>query len=154
MNSDIYKRTSIALFDTDLLGTRITLGLAEIIWGITLMWPGNLFADPIYNIMALVGDKYLWALLFLVSGAAQIHIAVMLDPKHWASNLFSAWTCGLWVFIVAAMYLSVSPPPAAISGGTALAVASFWIWVRPLILKKGYDHARTVAASASVSTAY
>jgi hypothetical protein len=45
------------------------------------------------------------------------------------------------------MYFSVTPPPAAISGETALAIASIWICIRPLILLRGEKYAREHSCS-------
>ena len=51
MNYPLYKKTSCMIFETDLIGTRFTLGLAELIWAFTLFWPGNTFDRPTYEVM-------------------------------------------------------------------------------------------------------
>jgi len=143
----LYKKTSCLIFDTDLLGTRFTLGLAEIIWALTLFWPGNTFDRPTYDVMSRLASEQVFAIIFLLSGVTQLTIAVSGIVDHWFSRIFSGWNAVLWVYIVVSMYFSVSPPPAAISGEAALAFAAVWIWVRPFILAKGADYARRESAT-------
>lgn len=81
-------------------------------------------------------------MIFLLSGVTQLSIAVNGSIHHWFSRLYAGWNAVLWVYVVVAMYFSVYPPPAAISGETALAIASLWIWARPFILAKGEAYAR------------
>lgn len=142
MSNQLYQKTSTLIFDSDLIGTRFTLGLAELIWAITLFWPGGTFDRPTYALMAHIFSEEMWGLIFLLSGVTQLTIALTGNVHHWFSRLFSGWNACLWVYIVVAMYCSVFPPPAAISGETALALASLWIWFRPFILAKGVAYAR------------
>lgn len=142
MNYPLYQKTSQLIFDTDLIGTRFTLGLAELIWAATLFWPGNTFDRPTYDVMAHLFSEQIWGLIFLLSGVTQLTIAISGNIQHWFSRLFAGWNAVLWIYVVVAMYFSVYPPPAAISGETALAIASLWIWVRPFILAKGEAYAR------------
>lgn len=147
MNYPIYQKTSSLIFDTDLLGTRLTLGLAELIWSLTLFWPGDTFGRPTYDVMAHLFNENTWAFIFLFSGVTQTSIAVSALTEHWFSRIFAGWNAALWVYITIAMYFSVYPPPAAISGEAALALASLWIWVRPFILAKGEAYARECTRS-------
>lgn len=149
MYHPMYKKTSSLIFDTDLLGTRFTLGLAEILWAITLFWPGNTFDRPTYSVLSHVFTEEILALVFLFSGITQINIAMHNNVDHWFSRLFAGWNAALWVYVVIAMYFSIYPPPAAISGETSLACASLWIWVRPFILQKGEAYARKYAETQS-----
>lgn len=150
MNYPIYQKTSSLIFDTDLLGTRFTLGLAELIWALTLFWPGNTFDRPTYEVMAHLFSEEMWGLIFLISGVTQLTIAVSGNVNHWFSRIFAGWNAALWVYVVIAMYFSVYPPPAAISGEAALALASIWIWVRPFILAKGEVYARKCTTDTTV----
>lgn len=148
MNYSMYRKTSFLLFKADLIGTRFILGIAELIWAITLFWPGNTFDRPVYGLMSSITREEMWALIFLLSGVTQITIAMHNCVNHWFSRLFAGWNAALWVYIVISVYSSVYPPSAGISGDAALALASVWLWVRPFILKKGEAYARkhTVAA--------
>lgn len=146
MASLIYQKTSSLIFDSDLLGTRVTLGLAELIWALSLFWPGNTFDRPTYTIMSSLFNEQTWAFIFLFSGVTQLTIAFSGLVDHWFSRIFSGWNFVIWAYVVVSMYCSITPPPAAISGEAALAIAAFWIWVRPFILAKGVVYARKHAA--------
>lgn len=150
MNYPLYKKTSYMIFRTDLIGTRFTLGLAELIWAFTLFWPGNTFDRPTYEVMSHIVNEEAWGLIFLLSGVTQMTIALHGNVDHWFSRIFAGWNAALWVYIVISMYFSVYPPPAAISGETALALASVWIWVRPFILQRGEAYARKHAVSTTI----
>lgn len=76
-------------------------------------------------------------LIFGITSAIQFAIVLKSAfHKPWA-RVFATWNAGLWVSIVGAMLLSVYPPPAAIGGEIALAVAALWIWARPLLIEIG-----------------
>jgi hypothetical protein len=147
MNYPLYQKTSNLIFDTDLLGTRFTLGLAELIWALTLFWPGDTFDRPTYEIMSHLFSEHTWGFIFLLSGVTQLTIAISGLVDHWFSKLFAGWNAVIWIYVVISMYFSVTPPPAAISGEAALALASIWIWVRPFILAKGAVYARKHATA-------
>ena len=142
MTDRFYYDLSRLMFDTSLLGTRFTLALAEIIWAITLFWPGDTFARPTYLHMSAMGSEFTWGLLFLTSGFIQMSIAVTAKTDTVFARLFAVWNMAFWSVVVISMYLSVSPPPAAISGEAALAIAIIWICIRPLILLRGEKYAR------------
>lgn len=118
------------IFYSDLHGTRFMLGLAEIIWAITLLWPGNTFDRPTYTVMSHVMTEDVWGFLFLVSGVTQFLIILTGDYHSKFPVFFAGWNSTMWTFVVISMYLSVSPPPAAISGELALAFGASWIFIR------------------------
>lgn len=141
MQNKIIPAMSRALFDSDLIATRITLAMAEMLWGIMLFWPGETFSRPTYKIMAHIMTEEAWALLFLVTAALQLTI-VLQETFHTAfAKYFSAYNAVLWNTVVIGMLLSVYPPPAAIAGEMALAFAATWIWLRPYILTEGFRRA-------------
>lgn len=123
-----------ALFDSDLIATRITLALAEIMWAIMLWWPGDTFGRPTYKLMANVMPEDAWGIVFMASGLTQLTIAVCQHFHTTFARYFAGWNAVLWCYVVASMLMSVYPPPAAIAGEMSLAMAAAWIWVRPLIL--------------------
>ena len=131
-----------ALFDTDLVASRIILAMAEFLWAILLLWPGETFGRPTYKIMSHVMAEEAWGLVFLMSGVAQITIVLSEIFHSMFAKVFAGWNAMLWVYVVASMLLSVYPPPAAISGEMALAVAATWIWIRPYIIYEGIVRAR------------
>lgn len=128
---------SRAIFDSDLISTRLTLALAEALWCLMLLWPGDTFDRPTYSLMADAAPEMVWALIFGITSILQFAI-VLQDDFHSAwPRVFATWNAGLWAFVVGSMMLSVHPPPAAIGGEAALVVAALWIWARPLLIERG-----------------
>lgn len=127
---------SKALWDSDLVATRVSLAIGEFLWATMLLWAGDTFDRPTYKVMANVMSEEAWGVVLLLSAVTQITI-VMSEQYHekWA-RVFAAWNAALWVFLCASMMLSVSPPPAAIGGELALAFAATWVWLRPYILSE------------------
>lgn len=130
---------SRALWDSDLVATRVSLSIAELFWGVMLLWPGDTFDRPTYMVMSHVMHEEAWGLILLLSSVTQITI-VMGEYFHtgW-SRTFAAWNATLWGFLCLSMMLSVSPPPAAIGGEVALAFAALWVWMRPYLLADMYE---------------
>jgi hypothetical protein len=130
---------SRALWDSDLVATRVSLAIGELLWAVMLLWPGETFDRPTYLVMSHVMMEEAWGLILLLSSATQITI-VMGEYFHtgWA-RLFAGWNAVLWGFLCASMVLSVSPPPAAIGGEFALAFAALWVWMRPYLLADMYE---------------
>ena len=124
------RRALQVMFFSDLQATRWTLGFAELLWAITLLWPGDTFGRPTYTVMSHVMSEEAWGLVFLLSAATQFVILFQGRFHERFPVLFAAWNAVLWIYVVISMYLSVSPPPAAISGEAALALAASWVWVR------------------------
>ncbi len=117
-------------FYTDLHGVRALLALAELTWAITLAWPGDTFGRPTYTAMSHVMAEEAWALVFLLSGATQVVLLLQERLHDRFAQLFAAWNSMLWIFICFSMYMSVYPPPAAISGEFALALGASWVFIR------------------------
>ena len=140
--SDKYLRAlSRAMWDTDLVGVRLTLFGAELMWAIMLLWPGETFGRPTYTIMEQTMPELMWALLFSFSACTQITIVLQEQFHTRFARYFSGWNACLWVYCVGSMLLSVYPPPAAIGGEIALTVSACWVWLRPYILAFGVDRA-------------
>lgn len=129
------------LWDTDLVATRFLLAIAEFLWAIMLLWPGDTFGRPTYSHMAVVMSEDAWALTFLLSAITQATIVLTGDFHTRFARYFAGWNAGLWGCVIVSMLLSVYPPPAAIAGEIALACGAVWIWVRPYILAEGYRRA-------------
>ena len=139
----ILRSFSKSLFDTDLVASRVILAMAEFIWALLLMWPGDTFDRPTYTIMRHVLPEEAWAFVFLITAMCQTTIVLSEIFHSTFARIFAAWNAVLWIFIVTAMLMSVYPPPAAISGEIALAFAAFWIWLRPYIIFHGVVNARS-----------
>lgn len=139
------KSLTSAIWDSDLIASRLTLCIAEFTWAIMLMWPGATFDRPTYAVMAKAGSEEFFAMLFLASAVTQLSIVVMQDFSSHFARYFAAYNAALWFFVVTSMLLSVSPPQAAIGGEIALMVSAVWIWARPAFLLKGYESAIAAA---------
>lgn len=134
MPEQYLRACSRALWDSDLIASRLTLFLAEALWAVMLLWPGDTFDRPTYTLMAHVAPEWVWALVFGVSAFIQLHVVIGERFHRPCARAFSAWNAALWVFVVVGMMGSVYPPPAAIGGEIALAVLAVWIFVRPYFL--------------------
>jgi hypothetical protein len=132
---------SRALWDSDLVATRISLAIAEFLWAFMLLWTGDTFDRPTYKIMSLTMSEEAWGFILLMSAVTQLTIVMREEYHHWFSRVFAAWNAALWWFLCVSMMLSVSPPPAAIGGELALACAAGWVWLRPYILSDFYRKA-------------
>ena len=127
---------SRALFDSDLIATRLALFMAEALWAIMLFWPGDTFDRPTYSEMARLAPEMMWAAAFGISAVLQICVVIYQQcHKTWA-HVFAVWNALLWWSSIGLMLVGVYPPPAAIGGEAALAVSALWIAVRPLYFLK------------------
>lgn len=124
---------SSALFESDLVATRLTLAFAEFLWAVLLFWPGSTFDRPTYYAMSLVMSETAWGFVFLISSSLQAYIALYSHQNRVWAKVFANWNAVLWVFVVGAAMFSVSPP-AAMAGEFVLTIAAIWIWLKSLIL--------------------
>lgn len=121
------------IWESDLIGSRFTLAVAEFCWAIMLLWPGETFGRPTYDHMAAVMREEYWGLLFIVSSLIQISIVLSNKMNSTFAWFFAGWNFVFWGYTVWSMLASVYPPPAAIGGEIALALSAGWIWLRPII---------------------
>lgn len=132
---------SRALFDSDLIASRLALSLAEALWAVMLFWPGDTFERPTYSAMGQYAPEVVWACAFGVSAVLQLSIVLYQQCNRPWAQVFAIWNAALWLAAVVLMIAGVYPPPAAIGGEVALAVSALWIAIRPAILQKGERHA-------------
>lgn len=137
MNQRLVSGMRAALFDSDLIASRLALAFAELCWAIMLFWPGDSFVRPTYTEMARVAPEWCWAWCFLFTSLVQFSIVAFDLCRTRGAWLFAGWNTALWLTSVCLMIYSVQPPPAAIGGEIALAVSALWIWARPLVIKRG-----------------
>lgn len=142
MPEKVLSALSRILFDSQMVTARLLLAIAEILWGLLLLWPGDTFGRPTYALMSKLMVEELWAILFLASAAMQLWILTTEDYHARPARLFAAWNAIFWTSVVCSMLLSVYPPPAAISGEIALACAAVWIWLRPHLICRWITDAR------------
>ena len=140
MKDKIIHPIAQALFDSDLIMTRIILAIAEVSWCIMLFWPGQTFDQSAYTIMGVLMPEICWAFVFGITSALQFLIVIkQCWYEPWA-RIFATWNASLWVLAVGSMAISVYPPPAAIGGEIALMLASVWIWAQPLLIERGKNY--------------
>lgn len=149
------KNLSDVFFESDLKATRLFLAISEFFWALYLFWPGNTFDRPTYAVMAQVLSETAWAFVFLISGTLQLSvIAFNQYTRDWAKS-FANFNAVLWVFVVGSAFMSVTPPPAAMSAECSAAIAAVFIWVRPLIeehlAQKYKKERRTVSFDNSIN---
>lgn len=132
---------SRALFDSDLIASRLALFLAEALWSVMLFWPGDTFGRPTYSEMSKLAPELVWAAAFGISAVLQICIVIYRQCERTWAHLFACWNAMLWCLSVMLMLKGVYPPPAAIGGEVALALSALWIAIRPAILQKGERYA-------------
>lgn len=109
---------------------RWLLATAETIWAVTLFWPGDTFDRPTYNQMALLLPELGWATVFAMFAVGQWAILLSGRYRTRSAIVFAFLDQMLWWYVVVSMYVSVYPPPAAISGELALALGASWAYLR------------------------
>ena len=146
MTCNLSDRVAAAIFDSDLIATRLLLAFAEFLWAAMLFWPGDSFGRPAYVLMSELATEEVWACAFGVTSYLQFRIVLNGRQNTLWAHYFALWNSLLWAVVVGSMLLSVYPPPAAIAGEISLMVAAAWVWVRPMILmhyaRLAHGHAR------------
>ena len=132
----IWHSISRLVWDSDLVSSRFTLALAELIWAIMLFIPGKTFAETAFPKLGFLSE-YTWGFIFLISGIIQISIVLYEHMGTRFSKTFAAFNALLWTYLVFAILIDSYPPVAGIAGEIALMIAAIWIWVRPYILAEG-----------------
>lgn len=127
---NLWAKAFTLAYYSDLHGVRLMLAMAELLWAVTLLLPGNTFDRPTYQVMSQVMSEPAWGLIFLLMGTTQLSILLSGIYHDRFPVWFSAINSSYWWFVCISMILSVSPFPAAISGEVALAVGASWVWVR------------------------
>ena len=141
MKTRIVNGVSKAIFDSDLIATRLGLFLAELLWAVMLFWPGDTFNRPTYSEMGKIAPEMFWAFAFLLSSILQVSIVIYEHFHEVWAKVFAAWNAVLWLAAINLMIAGVYPPPAAIGGEIALTVSAVWIAIRPFILNRGAKYA-------------
>lgn len=130
MNTQIKDNIHYIVYESPLVGTRFTLALAEFIWALSLLWIGETFDRPTYAGMAHVLPENGWGVLFLIMGSIQAYLLLIRDFSSKFAVIFSSVNATVWIYVCVSMYMSIYPPPAAISGELALALAASWVFIR------------------------
>lgn len=147
------------LIGSDMLATRFSLALGALIWGLLLLWPGDLFPTAAqiaagkgrttYALMAQVMSENSWGAMFLIQGITMV-FAIF---SQWRNKvLFVAdallgailWTAATVMCFAAHFNGWMSyEPPAAMSAEIALMFASWWHLIRYMLdMIWSYDNGR------------
>jgi hypothetical protein len=141
---DIKSRISYMLWLSDLEAIRFNLAIGSILWGLFLLWPGDLFtpARTTYLVMAEIAPEHCWGTAFVLQGV------VMMYSMLWGyrSNIYfiadALLGCVLWTASTAACFMAhyqsiqTYQPPAAMSYEIMGAASSWWVLVRYTIEQK------------------
>ena len=95
---------SRALFDSDLIASRLALFLAEALWAVMLFWPGGTFDRPTYSEMAKLAPELVWATAFGISAVLQICIVIYQQCHRPWAHTFAAWNAALWCMSAAVIW--------------------------------------------------
>ena len=120
-------RFKTILFAADLKFARAALAWASLLWCLMLLWPGDTFQRPTYELMGKYAPEWVWATSFGIHG---IYSLINLSRDKIRQTV--DWVvegmlgCVLWTSSCFFMLFSVYPPPAAIS---AEIVSAFTSWV-------------------------
>ena len=138
MTDKIITAFSRLIWDSDLVGSRFTLAMAELLWGTMLLLPGDSFNRDIYDAIKTLATEQTWAFIFIASCIIQMYIILSNDLHSIFARIFSMFNAFLWVLVVGSIFiLRYPPPPAAMSGELALTITAIWIYIRPYILARG-----------------
>jgi len=149
MSQRYLKAFSRAIWDSDLIASRMLLAIAEFTWGAMLLWPGETFDRKPYEIMGRFASEEFWGILFLGFAVIQFYILVAERYHDAFSRVFAGVNSFFWCLSTYTIFLSVTPPPAAIGGNVALCIASIWIFARPYVLvERMHAHAKAAERSA------
>ena len=119
------------LLYSDLLCTRFTLGISEIMWGVVLIISqGQTFSRPTYAAMKHTGlSEDMWGMIWIVTGITQLYILFSGRHHNLFAVCFAGYNAALWWFVVIGCFLSVQFP-AGMCGEVGLAIAASWVYLR------------------------
>lgn len=140
--NQLKRRVSAAIFDSDLIATRVALGVAEALWAIILWWPGETFRRDIYGAMAQVMHEDAWGLVFALLAVTQLTIVAMEHFNVSYARYFSGGDFVVWAFVCESIVLAEHPPSGVLAGNLTLMLAAGWVWLRPALLWHWYRKAR------------
>jgi hypothetical protein len=122
------KKVCSIIFSYDLEALKLILFASSILWSLLLLWPGETFGRPTYEMMSKVMDEITWGVAFLLHGVIGLSSRISkIKGVLYVNNLMGSF---LWLGSSVLMLLSVYPPPAAISGELVLSLASVWLFIR------------------------
>ena len=119
------------LIYADLSPLRICLGLSELIWAASLLWPGDSFSRPAYaGMQALMQSEIYWGMMWLAMSACQFYIVFSGKYHTRFAVCLALFNFLVWTGVVISIYLVFWPPAAALSGEVVLAIGAGWVFIR------------------------
>ena len=133
------------LWGTDLLATRVVVGVASLLWALALLSSRELFPTPLqvsvgtgameYAVMSLVASEWQWGQVLLLHGVGAI-LAVLFDIRSRLLMLTEGILgCLLWTVICASVCASVARDfshtlPAVTGPNLVIGLCAWWVLVR------------------------
>ena len=96
MNKRFVGGMRAALFDSDLIASRLALAFAELCWAIMLFWPGDSFMRP----MSHIAPEWCWGWAFLFTALIQFSIVAFELCKTRGAWLFAGWKTAIVATVV------------------------------------------------------
>lgn len=140
--NQLNRHVSAAIFDSDLIATRVCLGAAEALWAIILWWPGETFHRDIYGAMAHVMHEDAWGLVFALLAVTQLTIVALGHFGVAWARYFAGLDFVVWAFACGSIFMAEHPPSGVLAGNLTLMLAAGWVWLRPVLLWHWYRKAR------------
>ena len=129
--ANLHNRLLRLILFGDQMSLRILVGIANLAWGVSLLWPGDTFEwSPYRGMRAICGEEETWGAMFLIMAVMQF----VLIWKEWydtkLATVFAFANCIIWWFVTISMYrMAVPNVPAGISGDVAVCIAATWVFV-------------------------
>ena len=139
--SYLKKRLYEIVWCSDLLTTRVSLAIGSLIWGLLLLWPGELFtpARTTYRLMSEIANENVWGVIFVAHSIVSFWQLITRNLKSTGAIANSFVGCILWTSSTIACFLShfvtleTFQPPAALGADFAFVLASWWVLTKSLI---------------------
>ncbi len=136
---NILNRLRYLFWFSDMEMTRMGLAWGALLWGLLLLWPGELFtsARTTYTLMAQIAPEELWGLAFILQGVIMTYSLLWGYRSKLAFVVDAGLGCVLWSASTVACFLAhyhssflAYQPPAAMSYELVGMFMSWWHLVR------------------------
>lgn len=145
----IKRRLKKTLFDSDLLLLGFIFVFADLVWAITLLWPGDVFVSDTYSLMSRLMTPLGWSMAFMVGASSRV-LFWYFRKLHPYFFLVAGYDALLWISSTLSVIIAVYPPPPSVaSANIILTLMAVWMWIRPMIMRNWYKKAYSNAGTAT-----